>query len=91
MNSNPQTVNQQSSAPSTARIALLILFFGALLRLWRLGDFPFHPDEAIHAWFALGLREYHYDPVYHGPLLYHLVASVFGLLGVSDYTARRLD
>ena len=87
MNSNQITSSHKPTVQITG-IALLILFSGALLRLWRLGDFPFHPDEAIHAWFALGLREYHYDPVYHGPLLYHLIASVFGLLGVSDFSAR---
>ncbi len=87
MNSN-QTLTVHTPSVKTTSIALAILFVGALLRLWRLSDFPFHPDEAIHAWFALGLRDYHYDPVYHGPLLYHLVASVFGLLGASDFTAR---
>lgn len=87
MNSN-QTLSLHKPTVQVTGIAPFILFSGALLRLWRLGEFPFHPDEAIHAWFALGLREYHYDPVYHGPLLYHLVASVFGLLGTSDFTAR---
>jgi uncharacterized protein (TIGR03663 family) len=87
MNSTPSSFLHKPTV-QVANIAFFILLGGALLRLWRLGDFPFHPDEAIHAWFALGLREYHYDPVYHGPLLYHLIASVFGLLGASDYTAR---
>ena len=88
MNENTSKLNWLFAFTPVTRLAFLILVFGALLRLWRLGDFPFHPDEAIHAWFALGLREYHYDPVYHGPLLYHLVATVFALLGASDYTAR---
>ena len=69
-------------------LAWLILCCGAALRLWKLGEFPFHPDEAIHAWFALDLRNYHYDPVYHGPFLYHLVAGAFAIFGVSDFTAR---
>lgn len=68
--------------------AWLILLGGAALRFYRLADFPFHPDEAIHAWFSLGLGGYHYDPTYHGPLLYHLVAATFGLFGASDWTAR---
>jgi uncharacterized protein (TIGR03663 family) len=69
-------------------IAVAILFCGVALRLYKLGDFPFHPDEAIHAWFAHGLAHYRYDPIYHGPLLYHLVATAFGILGASDFTAR---
>lgn len=68
--------------------AWLVLFLGAALRLWKLGDFPFHPDEAIHAWFALDLKNYHYDPVYHGPLLYHLVAGALAVCGVNDFSAR---
>jgi uncharacterized protein (TIGR03663 family) len=65
-----------------------ILLLGAALRFYKLSEFPFHPDEAIHAWFALSLGSYSYDPTYHGPLLYHLVAAVFGLFGASDFTAR---
>lgn len=69
-------------------LAWFILLVGAALRFWKLGDFPFHPDEAIHAWFALDLRHYHYDPIYHGPLMYHLVASAFVLFGITDFAAR---
>lgn len=89
MNSNTLSApSHAETSVSTIRMVLVILAVGGLLRLWRLSEFPFHPDEAIHAWFALGLRDYQYDPVYHGPLLYHLVASVFALLGASDFTAR---
>jgi uncharacterized protein (TIGR03663 family) len=68
--------------------AWLILFLGAALHFYRLSEFPFHPDEAIHAWFALGLKSYHYDPTYHGPLLYHLLAATFAVIGASDFSAR---
>lgn len=74
--------------------ASLILVVGILLRQWKLADAPFHTDEAIHAMYAFGLGSYNYDPVYHGPLLYHLVAAIFqgniaGIgLGANDFTAR---
>jgi uncharacterized protein (TIGR03663 family) len=75
-------------SPRFKIVASLIILSGAALRLYQLGKFPFHPDEAQHAWFALGLGSYHYDPVYHGPLLYHLVAAFFALFGANDFTAR---
>ena len=68
--------------------AMAVLIVGIAARQLLLGPAPFHPDEAIHAFFAQGFGGYHYDPVYHGPLLYHLVAAVFGIFGSYDFTAR---
>ena len=68
--------------------ATLILVAGIVLRQWRLTAAPLHPDEAIHAWFSSGFGNYQYDPVYHGPLLYHLVAAAFAVFGTSDYATR---
>ena len=68
--------------------AMAVLVVGIAARQLLLGPAPFHPDEAIHAFFAQGFAGYHYDPVYHGPLLYHLVAGVFGVFGSYDFTAR---
>ena len=68
--------------------ATAILVLGIAARQLRLGPAPFHPDEAIHAFFSMGFDNYHYDPVYHGPLLYHLVAGVFTVFGQYDFTAR---
>ena len=72
-----------------AWIALAIL--GAGLHLWRLEERSFHHDEAIHAalsWDLAREGRYRYDPTYHGPLLYHLTAASYLLLGDSDFTAR---
>jgi uncharacterized protein (TIGR03663 family) len=60
-------------------------------RFWGLGGRFMHHDEAVHAWFAAELlagRGYHADPVYHGPLLYHLEALAFSLFGAGDLQAR---
>jgi len=71
-------------------LALVALSLG--LHLWGLGDRAYHHDEAIHAHSAFNLAEngtYRYDPTYHGPLLYYLVAGTFlSPLGDSDFTAR---
>ena len=78
-----------NSAPSERFYfaALAILIVAIALRQWNLGAAPFHPDESIHAYFSQGFANYKYDPVYHGPLLYHLVTIAFAL-GQHDYTAR---
>jgi uncharacterized protein (TIGR03663 family) len=63
----------------------------ALMRLAALGSRFFHSDEAIHAWMSHQLAAgagYHVDPVYHGPLLYHLQALVFTVAGAGDVQAR---
>ncbi len=68
-----------------------VLCLAAALRLPDLGSRPLHHDEAQHARFSWDLymgRGYAYNPMLHGPFLYHLVALVYYLFGVSDATAR---
>ena len=68
--------------------ALGVMVIAIVLRQVQLGQAPFYPDENIHTFFAQGFSTYKYDPTFHGPLLYHLVAMVFGFFGQFDYTAR---
>jgi uncharacterized protein (TIGR03663 family) len=68
--------------------AAVILILGIVVRQWALAHSSLHPDENIHTHFSGGFASYHYDPVYHGPLLYHLVAPIFGILGQNEFTAR---
>ncbi len=68
-----------------------LVFLSVVLHLWQLGPRSFHHDESIHAKLAWDLAEsgtYHYDPTYHGPLLYMVVAATYKVLGDSDFTAR---
>ena len=61
------------------------------LHLFALDQRPFHSDEAIHAKLSYQfayMGEYRYDPTYHGPFLYYLVALVYWIFGDSDFTAR---
>jgi uncharacterized protein (TIGR03663 family) len=78
---------------SPARIFIIILLLGIMVRIL----FPelklFHHDEAIHAWFTYDLitkGTYLYDPMYHGPLLYYLTGAAFLLFKDSDTIARFL-
>ncbi len=70
---------------------VLLAVFSLTLHLWRLDERSYHHDEAIHAQSAYQLLKsgtYHYDPTYHGPLLYYLTAGTFAVAGDSDLTAR---
>lgn len=69
-----------------------VIFLGAVLRFWELGDKPLHHDESLHAYFSLQLLHnlqnwagcfnptascYHYDPLLHGPFQFHAIAFVY--------------
>ncbi len=61
------------------------------LRLYDLGDRPFHHDEsqdAYFSWIFWKNGDYEYDPLLHGPLRFYLTAAMYTLFGDSDFTAR---
>ncbi len=77
------------------------MLFAAGIRVQGLGRKAFHHDESIHANWCYQLYHngrysdtnpgevvYKYDPVYHGPVLYHIGALFFLLFGDNDVTAR---
>ena len=74
------------------RLAWFALIGLALaLRLAALGDRPPHHDEAIHCDFAYNLLNqgaYRYDPTYHGPLIYYVMAPLFLFFGASTAVGR---
>jgi uncharacterized protein (TIGR03663 family) len=74
-------------------VIFAILILAIILRFAFLDLKIFHHDEAIHAWFSYQLLttgNYLYDPVYHGPFLYYITASMFALFGDSDFVGRIL-
>jgi uncharacterized protein (TIGR03663 family) len=79
---------------SLEKCAYLALIAVAIFtRLYVLGVRPYHHDESIHAFFSWkitqeGVGEYHYDPVYHGPLLYYATALMMRLFPDNDFTGR---
>ena len=61
--------------PRTGPLVVLFLALALVLRLWELGERPFHHDESLDAWWSWRFRngEYTgYDPVYHGPLRFYI-------------------
>lgn len=74
-----------------ARAAIGVVVLGVVLRLSMLGSRPLHHDESLDAWFSWQVLTGTfdgYDPVYHGPLRFHLTAALFWLLGSSATVAR---
>ncbi len=70
-------------------LAIFAVAFG--LRFWDLGDRAIHHDESLHAtysWYLFKGRGYEHHPLMHGPFLFHAMALVYLLFGVSDATAR---
>jgi uncharacterized protein (TIGR03663 family) len=76
---------------SFERIFLLLFLISLIVRLYQLDLKLLHHDEAVHAWFSYRLLTegtYQYNPVYHGPLLYHITAGMFWIFGDGDFIAR---
>lgn len=79
---------------------VVILAFGVWIRLQDLGQMMYHHDESMHAYYSWKLYFHgpyseqikadpsRYNPVYHGPFLYHIGALFFFLFGDSDITGR---
>jgi uncharacterized protein (TIGR03663 family) len=81
-----------TARPRGELIAWVLLVAVALaLRLYDLGDRPFHHDESQDAYFSWLFRttgDYAYNPLLHGPLRFYLTAAAYVLFGDSDTTAR---
>jgi len=74
-----------------AVIWLLIIIAAFVSRFAVLGDKPMHHDESMHAFYGWKLfmgNGYSYNPMLHGPFLFHANAFVYFLFGATDYTAR---
>jgi len=72
-------------------IALFV--FIAFTRFHNLGDKPFHHDESLYAKYIWNFHTgqgYKYDPMQHGPFMFHASQITLTLFGVSDYTIRIL-
>lgn len=70
---------------------LVLVGFALFLRLFQLGEKPYHHDESLYATYSWNLytgRGYQYHPMLHGPFLFHINTLFFFLFGVSNFTAR---
>src|SRR5581483_2241038 len=72
-------------------ILIAILAVAAITRFYDLGTAAWSHDEAIHTNWSNDLyrgRGFIHNPTYHGPLLYHLTALAFFVLGDNNFSAR---
>lgn len=72
---------------------ILLLIYLLFTHLWGLSTRPLHHDESLHAyysWLFSRGQPYRYDPMMHGPFLFHTNAIIYRLLGTSDFTTRLL-
>ncbi len=80
-----------------SRVNWEAVYFGVLMlavigtRFWDLGSRAMHHDESIHAYYSYQFLQgnpWQYNPAYHGPFLYNIVALGFFLFGATDATTR---
>lgn len=68
-----------------------LLLVNVISHFTALGERAMSHDESMHAFYSYAFAQngtYQHDPMLHGPLLFHVGALVFLLLGASDVTAR---
>src|SRR3990172_10855992 len=65
---------------------VLLIVFVLVTRSSQLDFRAFHHDESIHSYYSWGIADvkkgpgtYRYDPVYHGPFMYHFGAAFMRL------------
>lgn len=76
----------------TIFLFVIILLLATSLRMYNLPNRAMHHDEVSGYYtFANDIYQYkkwHYDPVYHGPLLFHFMALSYYTFGINDVSNR---
>ncbi len=61
------------------------------LRFYDLASMPLHHDESlygVYCWRFFTGQSYQYDPMMHGPFMFHFQLIIFFLFGVTDFSVR---
>ena len=71
-------------------LAFAVIVIAVILRFYELGKAPLFFDESVHTAFVESVLkgDYHYDPAFHGPLLFYIVAGAVSILGKSEFAYR---
>ncbi len=68
-----------------------IVIVAAILRFYDLAAKPLHHDESlygVYCWRFFKGEGYRYDPMMHGPFMFHFQAALFFLFGVGEFSVR---
>ena len=68
-----------------------IVFLAFCLRFYDLAGMPLHHDESlygVYCWRFFKGEGYQYDPMMHGPFMFHFQLIIFFLFGVGDFSVR---
>jgi uncharacterized protein (TIGR03663 family) len=68
-----------------------VVILAAILRFYDLGSKPLHHDESlygVYCWRFFKGEGYRYDPMMHGPFMFHFQLLIFFLFGVGDFSVR---
>ena len=75
-------------------IIFAIFILGLFLRLYNLEDRALHHDESLHGVYSLyyllnpKLSYYKYNPLLHGPFLYHIIPWFYWIIDISKWSLR---
>ncbi|GAK51035.1 hypothetical protein U14_02277 [Candidatus Moduliflexus flocculans] len=75
---------------------LTVAFWGTValafwMRFFDLANMPLHHDESLYGtycWRFFKGEGYAYDPMLHGPFMFHFQLIIFFLFGISDFSVR---
>ena len=68
-----------------------MVFLAFCLRFYDLANMPLHHDESlygVYCWRFFTGQGYRYDPMMHGPFMFHFQLLIFFLFGVGDFAVR---
>src|SRR5215212_4809672 len=68
-----------------------LILLAIITRFYNLGARVMSHDESLHTYFSWLLyrgQGYQHTPMMHGPLQFHMLAFIYYIFGVSDFTAR---
>ena len=68
-----------------------MVIVAAILRFYDLAAKPLHHDESlygVYCWRFFKGEGYRYDPMMHGPFMFHFQALLFFLFGVGEFSVR---
>lgn len=84
-----QAISERIDWPLAAFWGVVLL--ACLMRFYDLANMPLHHDESlygVYCWRFFTGQGYQYDPMMHGPFMFHFQLLIFFLFGIGDFSVR---